>query len=66
MSPTMTEATVVTLKIDDREISARSDQTVLEVAWENDVFVPALCHYEGLGDVGACRLCLVEIRARPS
>ncbi|HRF46729.1 MAG TPA: bidirectional hydrogenase complex protein HoxU [Anaerolineales bacterium] len=65
MSPTMTETTVVTLKIDDREISARSDQTVLEVAWENGLFVPALCHYEGLGDVGACRLCLVEIKGSP-
>jgi bidirectional [NiFe] hydrogenase diaphorase subunit len=61
----MVEATVVTLKIDDREISARSDQTLLEVAWENGIFVPALCHFDGLGDVGACRLCLVEIKGSP-
>ena len=65
MSPTTVEATVVTLKIDDREISARSDQTLLEVAWENGIFVPALCHFDGLGDVGACRLCLVEIKGSP-
>lgn len=66
MSPTTAvDATVVTLKIDDREISARSDQTLLEVAWENGIFVPALCHFEGLGDVGACRLCLVEIKGSP-
>jgi bidirectional [NiFe] hydrogenase diaphorase subunit len=53
---------VKTLQIDGQEVSARSGQTILEVAQENDIYIPTLCHMEGLSDVGACRLCLVEIK----
>ncbi|HTX77675.1 MAG TPA: 2Fe-2S iron-sulfur cluster-binding protein, partial [Terracidiphilus sp.] len=55
-------AEVKTLTIDDQEVSARRGQTVLEVAIENGIEIPTLCHLEGLHDVGACRLCLVEIK----
>jgi len=59
----MTESAfeVKTLQIDGQEVSARRGQTILEVAKENDIQIPTLCHLEGLSDVGACRLCLVEI-----
>ena len=53
---------VKTLVIDGRNVSARSGQTILDVARENDIEIPTLCHLEGLSDVGACRLCLVEIK----
>jgi bidirectional [NiFe] hydrogenase diaphorase subunit len=53
---------VKTLQIDGQEVSARSGQTILEVAQENEIYIPTLCHMEGLSDVGACRLCLVEIK----
>jgi bidirectional [NiFe] hydrogenase diaphorase subunit len=53
---------VKTLTIDGQELSARAGQTILEVARENDINIPTLCHMDGLGDVGACRLCLVEIK----
>jgi bidirectional [NiFe] hydrogenase diaphorase subunit len=53
---------VKTLEIDGQEVSARRGQTILEVAKENDIDIPTLCHLEGLSDVGACRLCLVEIK----
>ena len=53
---------VKTLVIDDVEVSARAGQTILEVARENEIEIPTLCHLEGLSDVGACRLCLVEIK----
>ena len=59
----MSEAVdVKTLVIDDVEVSARAGQTILEVARENEIEIPTLCHLEGLSDVGACRLCLVEIK----
>ncbi len=59
----MSEAVgVKTLQIDGHEVSARSGQTILEVAREHDIDIPTLCHLEGLSDVGACRLCLVEIK----
>jgi bidirectional [NiFe] hydrogenase diaphorase subunit len=53
---------VKTLIIDDQEVSARAGQTILEVARENDINIPTLCHMDGLSDVGACRMCLVEIK----
>ena len=53
---------VKTLIIDEQEISAKAGQTILEVERENDINIPTLCHLEGLSNVGACRLCLVEIK----
>jgi len=60
----MTEAPfeVKTLEIDGQEVSARRGQTILEVARENDINIPTLCQMDGLSNVGACRLCLVEIK----
>lgn len=57
--------TVKTLKIDGRDVGARLGETVLEVARENGVMIPTLCHLDGLSEVGSCRLCLVEITGRP-
>lgn len=56
---------VVTLTIDGLEVSAREDQTLLEVARENGIDIPTLCYLEGLTPVGACRLCLVEVKGSP-
>ncbi len=53
---------VVTLKINGLDCSAMDDQTVLEVAREQSIRIPTLCHLEGLENVGGCRLCLVEIK----
>jgi bidirectional [NiFe] hydrogenase diaphorase subunit len=58
------ESDVKTLVIDEQEVSARAGQTILEVARENEINIPTLCHLEGLSDVGACRLCLVEIKGQ--
>ena len=52
--------TAITLRIDDRLISATAGQTILEVARANGAKIPTLCHLDGVSDVGACRLCLVE------
>jgi bidirectional [NiFe] hydrogenase diaphorase subunit len=63
----MTKSTVrvKTLTIDGREVGAREDQTILEVARENDIFIPTLCDLPGLSTVGACRLCLIELKGAP-
>src|SRR3954466_11332742 len=56
---------VVTLTIDDKAVSANEGQTLLEVARENGLDIPTLCHLDGVSDVGACRLCLVEVGDPP-
>ena len=58
-------ATVVTLTINDELVSARSDQTLLEVIREQGIDIPTLCHLDGLSERGACRLCLVEMQGSP-
>ena len=53
---------VLTLKINDHEVSGREDETILQVTRDNNVRIPTLCQLEGLSNIGACRLCLVEVR----
>jgi bidirectional [NiFe] hydrogenase diaphorase subunit len=55
---TKTPVRVKTLTIDGREVGAREDQTILEVAREHSIFIPTLCALGGLSTAGACRLCL--------
>ena len=56
---------VKTFRIDGRDVVGREDQTVLQVARENGIRIPTLCHLDGLTDIGACRMCLVEIKGWP-
>lgn len=62
MSPA---APVKTLRIDGRDLGARADQTVMDVARDHGIMIPALCAMEGVSVAGACRLCLVEIEGVP-
>jgi bidirectional [NiFe] hydrogenase diaphorase subunit len=54
-----------TLTIDGQLVSARSGETILQAARDADIAIPTLCHFDGLSDVGACRLCLVEVEGQP-
>jgi len=52
---------IVTLTINGEPLSAKDDESILEIARQHGIDIPTLCHLDGLSDVGACRLCLVEI-----
>ena len=52
---------VRTFTLNGNLVSAGEDQTILDVCDEQKVAIPRLCHLEGLSEVGACRLCLVEV-----
>jgi len=54
----------IRLKIDGREIEAQAGQTILEVAQANGIDIPTLCHLDGVEDVGACRLCIVDVHGQ--
>lgn len=54
-------ARVVTLQIDGVDVSARDDQSIIDVAREHDIRIPKLCYVNGLSSYGGCRLCLVEV-----
>jgi bidirectional [NiFe] hydrogenase diaphorase subunit len=52
---------VHTLRIDGRDVAGNEGQSILAVARENGVVIPTMCHLRGLSDIGACRLCVVEL-----
>ena len=53
---------VKTFTLNGNLVSAGEDQTILDVCDEQGVPIPRLCHLEGLGEIGACRLCMVEVQ----
>ncbi len=57
--------TVYTLKIDGRDVAGTEGQTIMDVAEENGIDIPGLCHLQGIHDRGACRLCMVEVAGWP-
>ena len=52
---------MVNLKIDDVQVSVPSNYTILEAAKKAGVNIPTLCYLKGMNEVGACRVCLVEV-----
>lgn len=54
-----------TLTINGKQISAEEGSSILHAAREAGINIPTLCHLEGVEDVGACRLCLVEVEGSP-
>jgi formate hydrogenlyase subunit 6/NADH:ubiquinone oxidoreductase subunit I len=51
----------VKLTIDGKACSCEKGEFLLEVARRNGIFIPSLCFHEGLGGMGACRVCIVEV-----
>jgi bidirectional [NiFe] hydrogenase diaphorase subunit len=50
-----------TLTIDEQHVSAEESETILEAATDAGIKIRTLCRLEGLSEIGACRLCLVEV-----
>jgi bidirectional [NiFe] hydrogenase diaphorase subunit len=53
---------LLTFRIDERDVSAHEDESILTVARQNGFSIPTLCHLDGLSERGACRLCIVEVK----
>src|SRR5258708_12320256 len=52
---------VKTLIINGKQVGAEESETILEAATDAGINIPTLCHLDGLADVAACRMCLVEV-----
>ena len=52
---------LINITINGENVQAREGMTILEVARKADIYIPTICHHEGLESYGACRLCVVEI-----
>ena len=54
----------VTLTIDGKEVKAPVGSTVLEAAKIAGVHIPTLCFLKGVNEIGACRMCIVDVGAK--
>lgn len=52
------------ITIDGRTLIVSDDQTILEAATQNDIRIPTLCYLKGINEIGACKMCVVEIEGR--
>ncbi|HIZ06566.1 MAG TPA: [FeFe] hydrogenase, group A, partial [Candidatus Eubacterium avistercoris] len=52
----------ITIKINGREISAPAGSTILEAARLADIEIPTLCFLKDINEIGACRMCVVEVK----
>lgn len=51
----------ITLTIDNIKVEVPSNYTVLEAAKTAGVDVPTLCYMKKVNEIGACRVCVVEV-----
>ena len=52
---------MVNLKINDIEISVEEGTTILEAAKSAGINIPTLCYLKDINEIGACRVCVVEV-----
>lgn len=53
---------MVNLKINNQAISVEEGTTILEAARKAGIHIPTLCYLKDVNEIGACRMCLVEIK----
>ena len=53
---------MVNIKINDVPISVEEGTTILEACREAKMIVPTLCYLKDINEIGACRVCVVEIK----
>lgn len=51
------------ITINGKEYQVWNEKSVLEVAQREGIHIPTLCHHPALESYGACRLCVVEVKA---
>ena len=52
---------IKTIFIDGKSIAFEEGKTVLQIARENDVYIPTLCYHARTGPASVCRVCVVEV-----
>ena len=53
---------MVNIKINDKDYSVPASYTILDAAREAGIKIPTLCYLKDVNQIGACRMCLVEIK----
>ncbi len=53
---------MVNLKINGQDVSVPEGSTILDAAREVGINIPTLCYLKDINEIGACRMCLVEVK----
>ncbi|SFV58867.1 NADH-ubiquinone oxidoreductase chain G [hydrothermal vent metagenome] len=51
----------ITLTINGKVCKSSFGKTILEVARENDIYIPTMCYLSKVKAIGACRMCIVNV-----
>jgi len=51
----------VTLTIDHKSVTVPENTTILEAARSVNINIPTLCYLKDINEIGACRICCVEV-----
>ena len=55
---------MINLTIDGVQVSVPAGTTVLEAARQANIHIPTLCYLKDVNQIGACRVCVVDVGAR--
>ena len=55
---------LVHLTIDNKPITVPAGTTILEAAEHNGIPIPKLCYLKDINEIGACRVCVVELEGK--
>lgn len=56
---------MVSVTIDGVKVEVPDNSTVLDAARKANIEIPTLCYLKGVNAIGACRICLVEVKGNP-
>ena len=56
----------VNIKINGRDITVPAGSTILEAARMAGIQIPTLCYLKEINEIGACRICVVEVKGARS
>ncbi len=57
---------MVNIKINGMPLSVPAGSTILEAARTMGIEIPTLCHMKDMNEIGACRICVVEVKGARS
>ncbi len=55
---------MVNLTIDNRAVSVPEGTTIMKAAASVGIMIPHLCYLEGINEIGACKVCVVEMQGK--
>lgn len=59
------DSQTIVFTIDGDEVKASPGQTIMQAADAAGIYIPRLCAFEGLSQIGSCRVCTVMVNGRP-